>query len=92
MKDTLKIKRHFRKSAMYYFHDLFFFWTELILVMKILNQICWILELVSHKENIEQKLFKTSDLTEEIGELIENDAESEDNFKKFMKTDSDSKH
>ena len=77
---------------MYYFHDLFFFWTELILVMKILNQICWILELVSHKENIEQKLFKTSDLTEEIGELIENDAESEDNFKKFMKTDSDSKH
>ena len=70
----------------------FFFLTELILVMKILNQIFWILELVSHKENIEQKLFKTSDLTEEIGELIENDAESEDNFKKFMKTDSDSKH
>ena len=77
---------------MYYFHDLFFFWTELILVMKILNQICWILELVSHKENIEQKLFKTSDLTEEIGELIENDAECEDNFKQFMKKDSDLKH
>ena len=77
---------------MYYFHDLFFFWTELILVMKILNQICWILELVSHKENIEQKLFKISDLTEEIGELIENDAECEDNFKQFMKTDSDLKH
>ena len=60
--------------------------------MKILNQICWILELLSHKENIEQKLFKISDLTEEIGELIENDAECEDNFKQFMKTDSDLKH
>ena len=71
---------------------IFFFLTELILVMKILNQICWILELVSHKENIEQKLFKISDLTEEIGELIENDAECEDNFKQFMKTDSDLKH
>ena len=70
----------------------FFFLTELILVMKILNQICWILELVSHKENIEQKLFKISDLTEEIGELIENDTECEDNFKQFMKTDSDLKH
>ena len=71
---------------------IFFFLTELILIMKILNQICWILELVSHKENIEQKLFKISDLTEEIGELIENDAECEDNFKQFMKTDSDLKH
>ena len=70
----------------------FFFLTELILVMKILNQIFWILELVSHKENIEQKLFKISDLTEEIGELIENDTECEDNFKQFMKTDSDLKH
>ena len=70
----------------------FFFLTELILIMKILNQICWILELVSHKENIEQKLFKISDLTEEIGELIENDTECEDNFKQFMKTDSDLKH
>ena len=70
----------------------FFFLTELILVMKILNQICWILELVSHKENIEQKLFKISDITEEIGELIENDAECEDNFKQFMKKDSDLKH
>ena len=69
-----------------------FFLTELILVMKILNQIFWILELVSHKENIEQKLFKISDLTEEIGELIENDTECEDNFKQFMKTDSDLKH
>ena len=67
---------------------IFFFLTELILVMKILNQICWILELVSHKENIEQKLLKISALTEEIGELIENDAESEDNFKQFMNTDS----
>ena len=56
--------------------------------MKILNQICWILELVSHKENIEQKLLKISALTEEIGELTENDAESEDNFKQFMNTDS----
>ena len=71
---------------------IFFFLTELILIMKILNQICWILELVSHKENVEQKLFKISDLTEEIGELIENDAECEDNFKQFMKTDSDLKH
>ena len=71
---------------------IFFFLTELILIMKILNQICWILELVSHKENIEQKLFKISDLTEEIGELIENDTECEDNFKQFMKTDSDLKH
>ena len=71
---------------------IFFFLTELILVMKILNQICWILELVSHKENIEQKLFKISDLTEEIGELIENDAECEDNFKQFMKKNSDLKH
>ena len=70
----------------------FFFLTELILVMKILNQIFWILELVSHKENIEQKLFKISDLTEEIVELIENDTECEDNFKQFMKTDSDLKH
>ena len=70
----------------------FFFLTELILVMKILNQIFWILELVSHKENIEQKLFKISDLTVEIGELIENDAECEDNFKQFMKKDSDLKH
>ena len=70
----------------------FFFLTELILVMKILNQIFWILELVSHKENIEQKLFKISDLTEEIGELIENDTECEDNFKQFTKTDSDLKH
>ena len=69
-----------------------FFLTELILVMKILNQIFWILELVSHKENIEQKLFKISDLTEEIGELIENDAECEDNFKQFMKKDLDLKH
>ena len=69
-----------------------FFVAELILVMNILNEICWILELVSHKENIEQKLFKISDLTEEIGELIENDAEYEDNFKQFMKTDSDLKH
>lgn len=65
-----------------------FFVAELILVMNILNQICWILELVSHKENIEQKLLKISALTEEIGELIENDAESEDNFKQFMNTDS----
>ena len=56
--------------------------------MKISNQICWILELVSHKENIEQKLLKISALTEEIGELIENDAESENNFKQFMNTDS----
>ena len=69
-----------------------FFVAELILVMNILNEICWILELVSHKENIEQKLFKISDLTEEIGELIENDAECEDNFKQFMKKDSDLKH
>ena len=69
-----------------------FFVAELILVMNILNQICWILELVSHKENIEQKLFKVSDLTEEIGELIENDAECEDNFKQFMKKNSDLKH
>ena len=69
-----------------------FFVAELILVMNILNEICWILELVSHKENIEQKLFKISDLTEEIGELIENDTECEDNFKQFMKTDSDLKH
>ena len=65
-----------------------FFVAELILVMNILNQICWILELVSHQENIEQKLLKISALTEEIGELIENDAESEDNFKQFMNTDS----
>ena len=65
-----------------------FFVAELILVMNILNQICWILELVSHKENIEQKLLKISALTEEIGELTENDAESEDNFKQFMNTDS----
>ena len=65
-----------------------FFVAELILVMNILNQICWILELVSHKENIEQKLLKISALTEEIGELIENDAESENNFKQFMNTDS----
>ena len=65
-----------------------FFVAELILAMNILNQICWILELVSHKENIEQKLLKISALTEEIGELIENDAESEDNFKQFMNTDS----
>ena len=64
------------------------FVAELILVMNILNQICWILELVSHQENIEQKLLKISALTEEIGELIENDAESEDNFKQFMNTDS----
>ena len=71
---------------------IFFFLTELILIMKILNQICWILELVSHKENVEQKLFKISDLTEEIGELIENDAECEDNFKQFMKKNSDLKH
>ena len=70
----------------------FFFLTELILVMKILNQIFWILELVSHKENIEQKLFKISDLTEEIVELIENYTECEDNYKQFMKTDSDLKH
>ena len=65
-----------------------FFVAELILVMNILNQICWILELVSHQENIEQKLLKISALTEEIGELIENDAESEDNFKQFTNTDS----
>ena len=86
MTDTLKIKRRSPKSVIYYFNELFC--GRIILVMNILNEICWILELVSHKENIEQKLLKISALTEEIGELTENDAESEDNFKQFMNTDS----
>ena len=83
MTDTLKIKRRSPKSVIYYFNELFcgnpcyeHFEPDMLDT--------W----VSHQENIEQKLLKISALTEEIGELIENDAESEDNFKQFMNTDS----